>query len=68
MINKELQEVVSLKSFSEFDRKFSNSNTYWLRDLYIMPTQPLLFSTETSKIKHLIKLNKLTTWTARVSL
>ena len=37
MVNQELQEVGSLKAFSKFDRKFSNSKPYWLGDLYILP-------------------------------
>ena len=38
MVNKELHEVVSLKPFSKFDKKFSNSKLSWFRDTYIMPT------------------------------
>ena len=34
MVNKELQKVVSLKTFSNFDKKFSNSKIFWLGDQY----------------------------------
>ena len=37
MVNKELPEVVSLKT-SKFDQKFSNSKLSWLGDLYTTPT------------------------------
>ena len=68
MVNKELQEVVSLTPFSKFDKNFSNSKLPWLRDLYAMPTWPLLFCIETSQIMHSLKLNDLTIHTHRVSL
>ena len=38
MVNKELHRVVSLKTFSKFDKKFSNSKQTWLGDLYTTPT------------------------------
>ena len=49
MVNKELQELVSLKTFSKFDKKFSNWELSWLGDLYTTPTQPLQFCIETSQ-------------------
>ena len=38
MVNKELDKVVSLKTFSKFDKRFSNSKLFWLGDLYTTPT------------------------------
>ena len=38
MVNKQLQEAVSLKGFSKFDKKFSNLKLSWLGDLYTIPT------------------------------
>ena len=38
MVNKELQEEVSLKTFSKLDRKVSNSNLTWLGDIHTTPT------------------------------
>ena len=37
MVNKELQEFVSFKTFSEFERKSLITKTPWLGDLYVMP-------------------------------
>ena len=33
-VKKELHKVVPLKTFSKFDKKFSNSKLSWLEDLY----------------------------------
>ena len=38
MVNKELRKVVSLKTFSKFDKRFSNLKQSWLIDLYTTPT------------------------------
>ena len=38
MVNKELDKVVSLKTFSKFDKRFSNSKLFWFGDLYATPT------------------------------
>ena len=61
MVNKELQKVVSLKTFSNFDKKFSDSKIFWLGDLHTTPTKPLLFCIETSQIMLSLKLKDLTT-------
>ena len=38
MVNKELQKVLSFKTFSKFDKKCSNSKVFWLGVLYTTPT------------------------------
>ena len=62
MVNKELQEEVSLKIF-----KLSNSKLSWLGDLYTTPTYPLLFCIDASKIMNSLKFNALTIPTPTVS-
>ena len=38
MVNKELYKVVSLKTFSKFEKKYLNSKLSFLGDLYTTPT------------------------------
>ena len=38
MVNKELHRLVSLKTFSKFDKKFSNLKLPWIGDLYTTST------------------------------
>ena len=47
IVNKELDEIVLLKSSSKLDRKFSNSTLSWLGDLYTTPIYPLQFCKKT---------------------